>query len=246
MYSKKEIDTVVFEVTKVCDFRGRVKKNRGRKYEYFRNVMNRAKIDRNHQMIRMYKVVCKLGTIKGFEDVSIIPADIKYLVKAYNDDSNNKYEITYANETPNKPRYYLNYKETTNLVNPISTNSNSLPDCKEVKEGLNTSFKSLLDNKQLMIDGLNKSYSDNRDDWCVNWVINTILNKFKVLGFGNYFKAKDLVGKNHSFCERTKYYIDNHHIAEARRIINSNCKKYGFWISAKYTLYPIDPDRDCC
>lgn len=209
MAGTKEIDVVVFEMSRVCDFRGKVKKDKGRKYEYFKEVVNRIPIERNHQMIRMYKVMCKLNQIKGFEDVSIIPADIKVLVKQYNDDDSNKYEITYGNETPSKPRYYLNYKPKP-VKQPTCVNINDISP--------NTDMPT-------------------RDEWCVDWAVKNIFDKFKMFGYGYKFRAKDLVGKKHPYCETSKYYICNTHIAEARRKINSS-EVYRFCISKDYVIEP--------
>lgn len=208
----KNLDMVVLDVASPST---RARKNDlawNRKYDYFRKVINMINLEQNHQMIRLYKVMCRLGQIKHFEDVSIGGSDLKPLVKRYNEDISNKYEITHANETPTKIRYYLNRK----------------PDSKNVEEVISVDT---LTSEKTKVD---------RDQWCINWAINNIISKFKELGYGSKFNAKDLIGKEHPYCERTKFYIDNKHVAEARRIINKDCNKYGFYLSEKYVIYPVD------
>lgn len=183
-----------------------------RKYDYFKKVINLIAIPKNHYLISMYKVMCKRNTVRYYEDVSVIANDVKNLVKMYNNDDSNKYEITYCNDTSKITKYYLNFKPDTNKEEPISVDT-------LVKE---------------------KPKKENRDKWCINWAINNIVSKFKELGYGSQFRARDLVGKTHPYCEKTKYCITNSHVAEARRIINQNCKKYGFYVSDKYVIYPVD------
>lgn len=218
MHNKKKISAICKEMVKYCSSKKKKTINMDRKYEYFKRVINETPVVKDHQMIRMYKCRCKLGTVEGFEDVSLNDTAIKKLINKYNTDSESKYYITVTKEPNKKTRHYLNFKETNTNTNIQNTNK-----CIDI----NTLVKD------------SESSKINRDEWCINWVINSILNKFKDDGFGGRFKAKDLIGKNHPFCERTLYCITNHHVAEARRKINSNKAKYGFCISPKYVMCPV-------
>ena len=191
--------------------RGRPK-DADRKYDYFKKVINLITIPNDHCMITISKILCRRNTIKDYEDVSVIANDVKSLVKRYNDDVSNKYEITCCSDTPKVTKYYLNFKPSVKNEEPVQID--------------------------LLVE--DKPVKEDRDKWCINWAINTIVSKFKELGFGSQFRARDLVGKTHPYCEKTKYCITHSHVAEARRIINKNCTKYGFCVSDRYVIYPAD------
>ena len=185
-----------------------------RRYEYFKQLVNMIPLQRDHQAMAITKLLCVKGSVKNFEDVCVGYEDLKLLIKMYNDDDSNKFQITWCNTSPKSTKYYLNIRP--------KTKSKSKPAVINVSELVKEASK---------ID---------RNTYCINWVIKTIVNRFNIQGYGVQIIAKDLTGKNHSFCEKTRFYIMNSHVAEAKRRINSNPEKYGFYIDQHYKISAID------
>lgn len=181
------------------------------KYELFFQLVEGVPFNDEMVEVHISDFYVKRNSIEEYPKVAVTHRDIvNKLIDKYNNDCLSHCTFIQIKEKQ-LTKYYLKKKNVLN------------------KQDKEVNVNSLIEEK----------HGSDRNKYCIDWVINAICDKFKECGFGTQIEAKSFLGKEHPYCEKTKYCIDNSHVATARRTINSNCEKYGFCLSSKYVFCPV-------